>query len=170
MIEIDLRPARLGLKTKLSILDADIACMPWRANKSRRSRGAYVLRFWRIGGGKKASEYLHRVVARRMGLDIQGCVVDHINGDTLDNRRENLRVVSRADSVRNTAGPYSTTKHGTPGVYFTPEGTWQASIGVNGKRKYLGRFKTHEEAVAARLRAEKEIWGVQPRRAWEHGS
>ena len=163
-----LHPKERGIQCHIDECDADLAMLSWRPNFARKSNHPYVLRFWRIGGGKKASEYLHRAIAARMGFSLEGMIVDHINGDTLDNRRSNLRVVTPSESVRNTAGAYSTTKHGTPGVHFTPQGTWQAGIGVNGKWVYLGRHKTKQDAITARLNAEKRLWGIQPRRAWEH--
>lgn len=166
-MEIELKPYTNGLRCKVSVLDADLAAFPWRTNQPKRNNSPYVIRYWRVGGRKKLFAYLHRVVAERMGLDISDGVVDHINGDTLDNRRENLRVVSRAESVRNQSGLSKQNKSGVPGVSFRAN-RWQVGIGVDGKWKNLGRYHTLEEAKQVRLLAEKEIWGVQPRREWQH--
>lgn len=49
---------------------------------------------------------------------------------------------------------------GNKGVTFNSNaGKWQAKIGVNGRIKHLGYFKTADEAVAARKSAEVELWG-----------
>jgi HNH endonuclease len=167
-MEIELKPFADGLTCQIDILDCDLAAFPWRANtQSKRNNSRYVIRYWRVGGKKKEFAYMHRVIAERMGLDLSGGVVDHINGDTLDNRRENLRVVSRADSVRNQSGTSKANSSGTPGVSFAAN-RWCAGIGNGNKWVNLGRFKTKEEAVEARLKAERELWGIQPRRAWQH--
>lgn len=166
-MKIDLKPFATGLRAQVSVLDADLACYPWRSNQPARNNSPYVVRYWRIGGGKKAWEYLHRAVAARMGLDLTAGVVDHINGDTLDNRRENIRVATRGESVRNQSGVSRANKSGVPGVRWEAN-RWAAQIGFEGKWIRLGRFKTKEEAVEARLKAERELWGIQPRRAWQH--
>ncbi|MBA4542024.1 HNH endonuclease [Thermoactinomyces daqus] len=67
-------------------------------------------------------------------------VVDHLNGDTLDNRRENLRAVDRATNQRNRRVSH-TNKTGFRGVHENKQtGKWTASI-------FLGQFDTPEEAA-----------------------
>lgn len=79
--------------------------------------------------------------------------IDHINGDRLDCRRDNLREASAAVNARNKAGML--------GVRYRPKtGSWLARI--NGK--HLGSFSTEQAARRARLMAEKTLWGIQPRR------
>ena len=76
-------------------------------------------------------------------------VVDHINGDTLDNRRENLRVVTKSDNLRNRKfGPSN--KSGLRGVIKTKYG-WRAKI-------HLGTFNTKEEAYAAYREAYEKLF------------
>jgi len=82
--------------------------------------------------------------------------VDHISGDTLDNRKSNLRIVKQKDNLKN-KGKYSANKSGYPGVYWytycnTPK--WAASITIDKKRKHLGYFDDLEEAIKARKEAE----------------
>lgn len=51
--------------------------------------------------GKRRTVYLHIEVVRRQGIDIPpGLVVDHIDGDSLDCRRENLRVVTHYENTK----------------------------------------------------------------------
>ena len=149
-----------------------VAALKWFACIS--GKRVYAMRLWRHPKGSPKSHghtYMHRLVSERMGLDGDGLVIDHIDGNTLDNRRSNLRVVTVRENIRNQQGSISTSKHGTPGIVKRTETRWEAWIrDGNVRKRYLGSFKTKELAVEARLKAEKEIWGVQPRRAWEHKS
>lgn len=80
-----------------------------------------------------------------MMMPDRGEVVDHINGDSLDNRRENLRVCSQGENLRNRRG-YGKSKHKY--VYYRsdrPEKPWIARFG----RAHLGSFATEDEAAEA---------------------
>lgn len=80
--------------------------------------------------------------------------IDHINGDRTDNRMDNLRVVDRAENMRNAKIPKDN-KSGVIGVNWDKErGKWYASIQVDGKTKSLGRHMTLEAAAHARKQAE----------------
>lgn len=85
-------------------------------------------------------------------------VVDHINGNTLDNRKENLRVISNADNLRK--GKLRTNnKTGISGVRKNKKNKykiWTATIKVNYKTKYLGSFVEKKDAIKARKEAEKK--------------
>ena len=73
--------------------------------------------------------------------------VDHINGDRLDNRRANLRVVTRSENSQNVRA-HKRSKSGVRGVWFGA-GKWIAGINTGGRRIHLGRFLTLEEAEVA---------------------
>lgn len=85
--------------------------------------------------------------------------IDHINGIRTDNRAVNLREVSRAENCRNRRID-PRTPDGVMGI-FKSFGKWQAQIGYGGKTRYIGRYATKDEAVAARRRAEAEL-GFHP--------
>lgn len=73
--------------------------------------------------------------------------VDHANGDSLDNRRGNLRQCSQAENNRN-RGP--NTGRRFKGPSFKPSrGHWESVIKHCGKRRFLGSFKSEEEAALA---------------------
>ena len=103
--------------------------------------------------------YLHRYI---MGSP-EGYLVDHRNGNRLDNRKENLRLVDRRTNAHNVEGAFKTSGLGILGVRFH-QGKFAAHITVHRKQRHLGSFGTLEEAVCARLRAERDEVGIQPRR------
>lgn len=74
-------------------------------------------------------------------------VVDHINGDTLDNSKENLRESSKLENRWNSKGNAGT-QTGVKGVYLD-RGRFKALINVNGTRYYLGMFDSVENAKKA---------------------
>lgn len=84
-------------------------------------------------------------------------MIDHINGDKLDNRKANLRVCTNADNMRNR--PKTKTNHsGYKGVIFHYN-KWKATIKVNYKQIYLGRFTKKEDAAKAYNEAALEHFG-----------
>jgi hypothetical protein len=97
--------------------------------------------------GRKSLSGIHRQI---LGLNFQdGKIVDHINGDKLDNRRENLRVCTAGENSRNQKINKRNTS-GFKGVCFSKAGNkWMARIKVNWINKYLGLFDTPEQAHAA---------------------
>lgn len=80
--------------------------------------------------------------------------IDHIDGNGLNNRLENLRAVSHDENGRNQR-KYSNNTSGVSGVgWYKRDQKWQAKIRVNRKLVHLGYFSSKEEAVAARKAAE----------------
>ena len=83
-------------------------------------------------------------------------VIDHINGNKLDNRLENLRDVTNKENLRNARiGKRNST--GVVGVYKLKGGRWLAAIGVDGKLKHIGQYGTKEEAAMARMAEQKRL-------------
>jgi hypothetical protein len=77
----------------------------------------------------------------------KGQVVDHINGDTLDNRRQNLRLCTNRENVINSKIRSDNTS-GYRGVHWcTQKAKWKAQINVHGKLIHLG-FYTDKESAA----------------------
>ena len=99
----------------------------------------------------------------------KGMMVDHRNGNGLDNRQENLRVCTMSQNMMN-RGKTSQNSTGYKGVYKTGDSKlnpYSAKIQKNGKVYCLGHYKTAEEAHEARLRKEKELFGEFSQRSTE---
>ena len=101
-----------------------------------------------------------------MGVEDPTVKVDHRDGNTLDNRRENLRVATAAQNVRNARKKRSATTSRYKGVFFTRgrkgrslSKPWQAQIRRGGKNRYLGCFETAEAAALAYDTAARETFG-----------
>ena len=131
--------------------------------KRCRSAGTKTNRgYWQLCHKRKCYR-AHRVVWFLVtGEDPGDQVIDHVNGDGLDNRFDNLRVCDQKDNMRNSkksrnnAQKYKgVSKHGNRG--------YQARIGVNGKQIALGTFSTQEEAAEAYNLAAKEYHGEYAR-------
>jgi len=101
--------------------------------------------------------YMHKEIAtKRLGFPSE-LKADHINGNPLDNRRENLRSATQQMNGIN-AGLCSTNTSGFKGV--APEkGQWSAQIHVMGHKKFLGYFDDKVEAAKVYNAAAKKHFG-----------
>ena len=106
----------------------------WKYNKGYAERT--------VGGDHKTKyKSIHRLVMNAPD-DME---VDHINGNRLDNRKKNLRLVSRAQNCQNVHVGRGRSR--VRGVHWIEEKqTWRATIKSNGKVHNLGYYKTVEEA------------------------
>lgn len=85
--------------------------------------------------------------------------VDHINGDKTDNRRKNLRIVTRSQNNMNRKLQSNNTS-GVTGVSLnTKNNKWVAQIELHGKHIHLGEFDNFEDAVNARIKGEEKYFG-----------
>ncbi len=99
---------------------------------------------------------MHRVINKTpKGMD-----TDHINRDKLDNRKSNLRSVTRTINQYNRY-IRKDNKSGYQGVYWDKSREiWSAYIDFNHKRLWLGYFENIKEAINARLNKESEFYGT----------
>lgn len=118
----------------------------------RGTNGYVYFSVWK--DGKSHPRTLHGLLTRPP----RGSHTDHINGDKLDNRRGNLRVVTPS---RNQVNRKRLNRNNTSGVRGVARafGKWRAQITVNRKNHHLGLFASKEEAIAARREAELEHYG-----------
>jgi hypothetical protein len=138
-----------------TIIDADrqewALQWPWRGQYNPSTGTYYAVRKGRRGEPKMV--WLHRQIAG----DPEGQVVDHMDGDTLNNRLANLRPCTHAQNRANHR-LFRNNTSGNTGIYRNGNG-WQARIGLGRKIINLGTFATKEEAVAARKAAEAKYFG-----------
>lgn len=121
----------------------------------RSGNSFYAARY----GGKKGGS--HHIWMHRVILDApKGFEVDHINGNKLDNRRENLRIATRAQNAFNRAKFKIPSSSRFKGVTFHKrDKKWQACIKVNGRSIFLGYFKNEVDAARAYNEAAAEYFG-----------
>jgi len=132
--------------------------LPLRPPHSPGGRGGYVC-CYPADKSLPRIFYLHRFLVHAIP---KGELVDHINGEPLDNRRSNLRVVSVTLNIANRKYMHRRNTTGVRGVQFDKRGLetpWSASIFANWKNHSLGMFATVEEATLARQYAELKYYG-----------
>lgn len=135
-------------KSKTTKVDPET--FQWAHHWSWRERHGYVIHRM-VQDGKYFNVILHRLI---MGVPSKPYMVDHIDGDTLNNLKSNLRVVTNRSNSTNRR----IHRNGQlPGVTLRKDcNRWQAQITINNKHLYLGMFKTMQEANSAyseRIRA-----------------
>jgi len=121
--------------------------------------------FLKISGKEK--KYVQRRIGRLhlshylLGFEKEsGIEVDHANGDTLDNRKNNLRVVTHQENMMNQRVLPSNNTSGHIGVSWDKKlNKWIAQIKVNQKHIHLGVFYTIEEAIGSRKQGELKYFG-----------
>lgn len=128
----------------------------WCVQRSTHARCIYVVRRRRVRHGKYRMETLHRLITGKRGLD-------HRNGDTLDNRRCNLRAASAGQNNCNQRPQRRRMASRFKGVHRS-KGRWAAQIKrPGGRRLWLGVFPTQRAAAQAYDRAARQLFG---RFAW----
>lgn len=104
----------------------------------------------------KSPSRLHRIIMNVSNKDI---VVDHIDHNPSNNRKENLRIANKSQNARNHK-IFSSNTSGCSGVVFSKvAGKWAATIMVNYQSIHLGLFDNYDDAVIARKEAEKKYFG-----------
>jgi hypothetical protein len=126
--------------------------------KPYAARSEYLPEAWK----KRAASHARTIL---MSVSLlgpkKGEEVDHINRDTLDNRRKNLRVGTKPQNLWNQK-IRSTNTSGFKGVdwkQWENSGAWCARLSHNSKRVHIGYFKTAEEAARAYDQKAKELFG-----------
>lgn len=146
-------PLTLG---KEAIIDAnDVPIVDaWNWFAVPKSCGFYVQRSVRVNG-KSKTIWLHREIMSAPS----DRVVDHINGDALDNRRCNLRLVTQAENMRNQRLRSDSTS-GLKGAHWNKAAKrWSSEIRTKERRIFLGLFDTAEAAHQAYCQASAELHG-----------
>ena len=99
--------------------------------------------------------FLHRLVMHPMENED----VDHINHDTRNNCKNNLRACSHMDNMKNKSIKKDNVS-GVTGVFWQKlRSKWEATIIVSGRKKHLGYFTNFNDAAKSRIKAELELFG-----------
>ena len=132
--------------------DSTAGALTWKKQSGRAPAGAPA-------GSKTSNGYLSvtvlgkRYLAHRLAWELSygtpaPALIDHVNGDKLDNKISNLRELGKSGNAQNQKKAMANNALGVLGV-CKHKGKFQASIEVDGKSKYLGLFTTVEKASAA---------------------
>lgn len=128
----------------------------WRAFKPRNT--FYAVREQHIGTveGKRIRKgiYMHRLIMNPNSTEL----IDHIDGNGLNNQRKNLRIVTPRQNSQNRANFISRSKY--VGVTWdTQKNKWKAHIQIKGKYNHIGYFADEKEAGNAYKNAVHELVG-----------
>ncbi len=128
----------------------------WYAKWDKDTESFYVFCNMRDAHGKRYLQSLHRQLFGLLPGDLRQ--LDHLNHDTLDNRRDNLVLGTAQTNQRNTR-IRSDNSSGYKGVTWDSQrGLWRAFISIEKTQVKLGRYITLAEAVIARKEAERRYW------------
>ena len=115
----------------------------WYSQKGRKTY--YARRMLPRNNKKRAMISMHHMI---LGKPEKGFEIDHINGNGIDNRKCNLRFVTKRQNCQNRKNVNDSSKY--PGVYwYKQRKKWCARIFLNGKLNHIGYFKIELEAFDA---------------------
>lgn len=142
-------------REKIALVDdsdfARVICYKWYAYPEQGGHW-YAVRDMR-NNGKRQFVSMHRFIL----APPPGVVVDHINMDGLDNRRENLRLCSHAENMRNHKKMLNTISR-FKGVTWECN-KWRVRINSNGKLLHLGLYESEEDAARVYDAAARKFYG-----------
>lgn len=131
---------------QFAIVDPDSPALSFTWHLCR----GYAVRRWRENGKRKA-QYMHQLISGIKGAD-------HKNNNKLDNRRVNLRPATNKQNMANMFKRKNTS--GRKGVHFCKRTQkWHAQIRIAGKKTFLGRYSSLEEASRVYDKAEIKEFG-----------
>lgn len=136
-----------GMKAIVDPEDYDIISgMKWCVTNSRGQLRALH--------SKRNGSKINTILMSRYIMDCpENMVVDHINHNTLDNRRCNLRICTRSENMRNRVS------HGCKGV-SRHYSKWRSRITINGETIIIGDFIDKQDAILAYNNAAIQYHGI----------
>lgn len=126
----------------------------WSLNYCKPLDSFYAITSFSLGKKKRKTVPLHRFI---MGFP-EDKSIDHINHNTLDDRKQNLKVCTHFENMQNKKVKATS---GYVGVsYYPKRNRWVAKITVKRKTINLGTFDNLEDAIEARKEGEQKYFGV----------
>lgn len=129
-----------------------VSSIKWYAQRVKRGD---TFSFYADSGRGGDSKRMHRII---LGVTDKKVIIDHRDGNGLNNRRSNLRICTHAENIRNMRN----LKRGSSkykGVRRKPDGKFDANVEMHGKCYYLGRFIKEEDAAIAYNKKATELFG-----------
>lgn len=140
-------------ETIVDDVDADLAKHRWGVRKHKRKDGSLL--FYAQSRENGSRIILHRVIAARMGFI---CEVDHIDGNSLNNQRSNLRPATRHQNLANMRKRVGTSRF--KGVSWSKrDKKWRAQINAHKSKFHLGFSDIEEDAARAYDAKARELFG-----------
>lgn len=156
-------PPTFELVRKLLNYDPETGFLTWKVDRNNGTRpgdragGLHVKAGYRNITIMNISWREHRIIWLWMKGEWPNHLLDHIDGNRVNNRWSNLRFATPLENSRNAGLPKDNTS-GYRGVVQS-RGRWKAQIKFNGRSKHLGVFDTKEEAALAYETAAKDHFG-----------
>lgn len=131
-------------RNKIALIDDEdfekVSQFKWLCNAS-----GYVVHHLPRKDGKRQALWMHRLILNAP----KSMVVDHINHDTLDNRKENLRLCSRNENCHNRLKNKKSLSIYKGVCWQKRVGKWRGQIILAGKKKHIGYFTSEDIAAKA---------------------
>ena len=141
-------------KGLMAIVDDDMFefLNQWKWSACFQANKVYAHRSIRLPNKKHRTISMHRLIFNAQ----KGQMIDHIDGNGLNNQKQNLRLCNKAQNLANSK--MSGTRTGLKGVSLSGK-KFSVRIHYNGKTQCLGSFSSPEEAARVYDRKAFELWG-----------
>lgn len=153
-------PLTQGLEARVSDEDYEfLSLFKWYARKSSSQYIHAVTTIWDKEAKKILKVRLHHMIA---GYPGKGFVVDHIDGDTLNNCRDNLRLCTPSQNQQNSKPRRGSSRF--KGVsWCSAKRKWKSAFRWNGEHYYVGSFDAETDAAIAYNEMVERICGPYAR-------